>query len=132
MWPHKLLKKQDTRYVKALRFVYTSFILICRPTKVETCPRVLDPNELKNKIRDVHIIGIRSKTKLPKEILDEAQNLLVIGCFCIDTTQVDLDAAASKGVSNFLLLLLHAWILILFYRLLFSTLLSAIHDLWQN
>ncbi|KAJ8654407.1 hypothetical protein O0I10_009977 [Lichtheimia ornata] len=69
--------------------------------QVETCPRVLDPTELKDKIRDVHIIGIRSKTKLPKEILDEAQNLLVIGCFCIDTTQVDLDAAASKGIAVF-------------------------------
>lgn len=72
---------------------------------METCPHVLDPAELKDKIRDVHIIGIRSKTKLSKEILDEAQNLLVIGCFCIDTTQVDLDAAAAKGVSIHIILI---------------------------
>lgn len=131
MWPHKLFKKQDTRYVNARHFLYTA-ILICVSTKVETCPRVLDPTELKDKIRDVHIIGIRSKTKLPKEILDEAQNLLVIGCFCIDTTQVDLDAAASKGVSNSAFVVVIACMLILPYRLLFSILLSAIHDLWQN
>lgn len=53
-----------------------------------------------SKIKDVHIIGIRSKTKLTKAVLDEAKNLLGIGCFCIGTNQVDLKAAADKGVSN--------------------------------
>jgi D-3-phosphoglycerate dehydrogenase len=53
-----------------------------------------------DKIKDVHIIGIRSKTKLTKAVLDEAKNLLGIGCFCIGTNQVDLKAAADKGVSN--------------------------------
>lgn len=57
-------------------------------------------DELISKIRDVHIIGIRSKTKLTKAVLDEAKNLLGIGCFCIGTNQVDLKAAADKGVST--------------------------------
>jgi D-3-phosphoglycerate dehydrogenase len=51
------------------------------------------------KIRDVHVIGIRSKTKLTKQVLEHAKNLLAIGCFCIGTNQVDLQAAAKQGVS---------------------------------
>lgn len=50
---------------------------------------------------DVHVIGIRSKTKLTEKVLSEAKNLLVIGCFCIGTNQVDLDYAAKKGIAVF-------------------------------
>lgn len=57
-------------------------------------------DELIEKIRDAHVVGIRSKTKLTKAVLDEAKNLLAIGCFCIGTNQVDLKHAANKGVSN--------------------------------
>ena len=51
--------------------------------------------------RDVHVIGIRSKTKLTANVLREAKNLLVIGCFCIGTNQVDLDYAAQHGIAVF-------------------------------
>lgn len=51
--------------------------------------------------RDVHVIGIRSKTKLTEKILREAKNLIVIGCFCIGTNQVDLEFAASNGIAVF-------------------------------
>jgi len=50
---------------------------------------------------DVHVIGIRSKTKLTEKVLREAKNLLVIGCFCIGTNQVDLDYAAKHGIAVF-------------------------------
>lgn len=50
------------------------------------------------KIKDAHVIGIRSKTKLTKQVLEQAKNLLAIGCFCIGTNQVDLQAAANQGV----------------------------------
>lgn len=50
---------------------------------------------------DVHVIGIRSKTKLTEKVLKEAKNLLVIGCFCIGTNQVDLDYAAKHGIAVF-------------------------------
>ena len=64
-------------------------------------------DELIQKIRDVHVIGIRSKTKLTKEVLNEAHNLLAIGCFCIGTNQVDLQTAAKKGVSrNFIIIII--------------------------
>lgn len=51
--------------------------------------------------RDVHVIGIRSKTKLTEKVLREAKNLLVIGCFCIGTNQVDLTYAAKNGIAVF-------------------------------
>jgi D-3-phosphoglycerate dehydrogenase / 2-oxoglutarate reductase len=51
--------------------------------------------------RDVHVIGIRSKTKLTEKVLREAKNLLVIGCFCIGTNQVDLDYSARHGIAVF-------------------------------
>lgn len=51
--------------------------------------------------RDVHVIGIRSKTKLTARILQEAKNLIVIGCFCIGTNQVDLQYAAEQGIAVF-------------------------------
>lgn len=50
---------------------------------------------------DVHVIGIRSKTKLTAKVLREAKNLIVIGCFCIGTNQVDLDYAARHGIAVF-------------------------------
>lgn len=58
-------------------------------------------DELIEKIKDVHAIGIRSKTKLTRAILEKATNLKVIGCFCIGTNQVDLQAAAELGIAVF-------------------------------
>lgn len=51
--------------------------------------------------RDVHVIGIRSKTKLTANVLSHAKNLIVIGCFCIGTNQVDLQYAANNGICVF-------------------------------
>jgi D-3-phosphoglycerate dehydrogenase len=51
--------------------------------------------------RDVHVIGIRSKTKLSEKVLKEAKNLIVVGCFCIGTNQVDLTYAAKNGIAVF-------------------------------
>ncbi|CDR42783.1 CYFA0S10e02212g1_1 [Cyberlindnera fabianii] len=61
----------------------------------------LPEEELIEKIQNVHAIGIRSKTKLTQKVLSAAKNLVVIGCFCIGTNQVDLDFAATKGVAVF-------------------------------
>ncbi|KAJ3330605.1 hypothetical protein HDU91_003533, partial [Kappamyces sp. JEL0680] len=68
---------------------------------VEAHPKALDVEVLKEKIKDVHAIGIRSKTQLTKEILECAKNLKVIGCFCIGTNQVNLEFAASRGIAVF-------------------------------
>jgi len=57
--------------------------------------------ELIEKIKDIHLIGIRSKTKLTAEVLQHATKLLAIGCFCIGTDQVDLKAAEKRGICVF-------------------------------
>lgn len=69
--------------------------------QVEFHKTSLDEDELIEKIKDVHAIGIRSKTKLSEKILKHAENLYAIGCFCIGTNQVDLEYAASKGIAVF-------------------------------
>ena len=51
--------------------------------------------------REVHVLGIRSKTQLTARVLQEAKNLIVVGCFCIGTNQVDLKYAAEHGVAVF-------------------------------
>ncbi|KAG9127378.1 hypothetical protein FRC07_014542, partial [Ceratobasidium sp. 392] len=57
--------------------------------------------ELLDSIGKYHAIGIRSKTKLTARVLKAATKLLVIGCFCIGTNQVDLDTAARAGIPVF-------------------------------
>jgi len=61
----------------------------------------LNPDVLKEKIKDIHVIGIRSKTNLTKEILENANKLLAIGHFCIGTDQTDLDCANRLGIPVF-------------------------------
>jgi len=58
----------------------------------------LPPAELRQKLADTHLIGIRSKTRLTEELLAAAPKLLGVGCFCIGTNQVDLGAANRLGV----------------------------------
>ncbi|KUM62797.1 hypothetical protein ACN42_g4307 [Penicillium freii] len=69
--------------------------------QVEFLKSSLSEDQLIEKIRDVHVIGIRSKTKLTARVLKEAKNLIVIGCFCIGTNQVDLQYAADQGIAVF-------------------------------
>jgi len=61
----------------------------------------LSRDELLEAVSQVHLIGIRSRTHLDDEVLAHAQKLIAIGCFCIGTNQVDLDAAAARGVPVF-------------------------------
>lgn len=68
---------------------------------VETVSGALGESELTEKIKDVSILGIRSKTLITKKILDAANKLMVIGTFCVGTNQVDLQACALKGVCVF-------------------------------
>ncbi|KAI9594972.1 hypothetical protein BDF19DRAFT_442977 [Syncephalis fuscata] len=69
--------------------------------EVEHHTKALSEEVLKEKIRNVHVIGIRSKTMLTADILKEGKQLLAIGCFCIGTNQVDLEAAARQGIAVF-------------------------------
>lgn len=68
---------------------------------VECIATSLSENELIEKIKGVHVLGIRSKTMVTKKVLDAADKLLSIGAFCIGTKQIDLAASKNKGVVVF-------------------------------
>lgn len=68
---------------------------------VEHLKRGYNDQELLDVAKDAHIIGVRSKSHLTAEFLAQAQNLWAIGCFCIGTNQVDLPAAAARGIPVF-------------------------------
>jgi D-3-phosphoglycerate dehydrogenase len=70
-------------------------------TNVVTYPKALPSDDLKKEIKDAHFVGIRSRTQLSAEIFEAADRLVAIGCFCIGTNQVDLEAAAKRGVPVF-------------------------------
>ena len=70
-------------------------------TRVEYYKGALDDQELEEKIKDVHIIGIRSRTNLTAGVLRKAKKLFAIGCFSIGTNQVDLQAAKHLGIPVF-------------------------------
>jgi D-3-phosphoglycerate dehydrogenase len=61
----------------------------------------LSEEQLIAAVKDVHLLGIRSKTQVTKKILDAAQKLQAIGCFCIGVNQVDLKSATQNGVAVF-------------------------------
>ena len=61
----------------------------------------LSEEDLIREIKDVHLIGIRSKTQITEKVLDAANKLQAIGCFCIGVNQVNLKAATSKGIVVF-------------------------------
>lgn len=57
--------------------------------------------ELETAIADAHFVGIRSRTQLTEAVFEKAQKLVAVGCFCIGTNQVDLNAAAKRGIPVF-------------------------------
>ena len=68
---------------------------------VELVKTSLDETALIEKIKGVHVLGIRSKTQLTQKVLDAADKLMAVGAFCIGTTQIDLEACKKKGVVVF-------------------------------
>ncbi|MEO6188290.1 MAG: phosphoglycerate dehydrogenase [Ginsengibacter sp.] len=70
-------------------------------TSVKQIPGALSESELIKEIKDVHLLGIRSKSKITETVLANASKLQAIGCFCIGVNQVDLAAATKKGITVF-------------------------------
>ncbi len=70
-------------------------------SNVERLPKALDPAQLREKLRGVHILGIRSRTELTADALAHADRLIAAGCFSVGTDQVDLAAARRVGVPIF-------------------------------
>lgn len=69
--------------------------------EVEALPGALSEEALIEQIKGVHVLGIRSKTHVSASVLAAADSLIALGCFCIGTNQVNLDAAAMHGVPVF-------------------------------
>src|ERR1035438_7069348 len=68
---------------------------------VKKLTRALSEEELIHEIKDVHLLGIRSKTQITPSVLEAANKLQAIGCFCIGVNQVDLKSATKHGVAVF-------------------------------
>ncbi|EGT81904.1 D-3-phosphoglycerate dehydrogenase [Haemophilus haemolyticus M21621] len=70
-------------------------------TNIDYYKKALDGDELKEAIKDAHFIGLRSRTHLTAEMIEVAPKLIAVGCFCIGTNQVDLNAAKARGIPVF-------------------------------
>jgi D-3-phosphoglycerate dehydrogenase / 2-oxoglutarate reductase len=70
-------------------------------TNIEYHKKALSGEELENAIADAHFVGIRSRTQLTADVFKKARKLIGVGCFCIGTNQVDLEAATEHGVVVF-------------------------------
>lgn len=68
---------------------------------VESVAKSLGEDELAERIKDVSILGIRSKTIVSEKVLAKAKKLLAVGAFCVGTNQIDLDACLSRGIIAF-------------------------------
>ena len=69
--------------------------------QVESVKGALNEADLIARIRGVHVLGVRSKTQVTAAVLDAADKLMAVAAFCIGTNQIDLDAAAERGVAVF-------------------------------
>ena len=70
-------------------------------TNVEYLKTSLSEEDLIEKVKDVHFIGIRSRTQITEAVVQAAEKLVAVGCFCIGTNQVDLKATQFKGIPVF-------------------------------
>jgi D-3-phosphoglycerate dehydrogenase len=69
--------------------------------EVESLRNALDETELIERIEGVHLLGIRSKTKVTAKVIESAESLVAVGAFCIGTDQIDLGATSAAGVAVF-------------------------------
>jgi len=69
--------------------------------QIEIHPASLTEDELAAKIKNVSILGLRSKTQITKKVLEKASRLMSIGAFCIGTNQIDLDECLQRGIAVF-------------------------------
>jgi len=91
---NKILFLENINRLAAEKFAAAGF-------EIENLPQSLDENMLAEKIKDIAMLGIRSKTKITKKILENAPHLAAIGAFCIGTDQIDLLAATERGIAVF-------------------------------
>lgn len=97
------LQKDKLRFVllEGIHQSATDALVADGYTQIDARPRALSGADLIEAIAGAHFVGIRSRTQLTEAVLAEADKLVAIGCFCIGTNQVDLDAAARRGIPVF-------------------------------
>ncbi len=91
----KILLLENVSEVAVKKFARNQY------SKVERLSKALSETELIEAIKDVHLLGIRSKTEVTRNVLNAAKKLQAIGCFCIGVNQVNLAAATENGVAVF-------------------------------
>ena len=95
---------KDRIRILLLENVHESAVEVLRAEGYRSVERVghaMDPEELSERLSDVHVVGIRSRTRLTGDILQRAERLFCVGCFSVGTDQVDLAAAAELGIPVF-------------------------------
>lgn len=100
----KVSLEKDKIKILLLEGVHPSAIEVLQQagySNIEYHKGSLSGDELLSAIEDAHFVGIRSRTQLTEEVFSAAQKLIAVGCFCIGTNQVDLDAAAKRGIPVF-------------------------------
>ncbi len=100
----ELSRKKDSIKVVLLEGIHESAVEAFHVdgyTHVECHAGALGEDRLVETIRDAHMVGIRSGTRLTEGVIAQARNLVAVGCFCIGTNQVDVDAAESRGIPVF-------------------------------
>ena len=70
-------------------------------SEIEYHEKSLPEPQLIEAVSDAYVVGIRSATQLTRAVFDAAPKLMAVGCFCIGTNQVDLDAAQERGIAVF-------------------------------
>jgi D-3-phosphoglycerate dehydrogenase len=68
---------------------------------VERIPKALEEGALREAVKGIDLLGIRSRTQLTQDVLSDAGRLIAVGCFSVGTNQVDLDAARRRGIPVF-------------------------------
>ncbi|MGC4104476.1 phosphoglycerate dehydrogenase [Ferruginibacter sp.] len=94
-------EKINILFLENISDVAVKFFNTAGYTTVKKIGGALSEDELVAAVKNVHLLGIRSKTQVTKRVLDAAEKLQAIGCFCIGTNQVDLSYATEKGVAVF-------------------------------
>ncbi|MFT8467128.1 phosphoglycerate dehydrogenase [Acetobacter syzygii] len=100
---HLSLSKDKIR-ILLLEGIHDSAVALLKACGYENIVRhkgALEGDALTQALEGVHIVGIRSRTQLTKEVIEGADRLMAIGCFCIGTNQVDLEVARLNGIPVF-------------------------------
>lgn len=97
------IDKQKIKFL-LLEGIHPSAVAVLRAagyTQIDSVPGALPDDELKARIADAHFVGIRSRTQLTADVFAHAPKLVAVGCFCIGTNQVNLQAARERGIAVF-------------------------------